>query len=281
LPAGNVGLPGRGAARFVGIFVVLVLTQLSAYRYLIESLGNDFYLFNVAQHTTAVLGFIGYQATLEESTGNLNPAEVRAYLGVNPDSSQPLSAWELYRYRALGIRNPSRLPVEFGPRVSFVLKPGIHHRLRELEKERQNLVSEEDAPENTLESLEQDIFSLREELNAGLQDPKLRAQQQGVHFSFNVVPTCGAIEVMAIFLAAVIAFPAGWRARLFGLVCGLLFLYGVNIFRLTCLAFIGALDGGGAWFTFIHEYVWQAIYVVFVVVVWLIWVEYGVRRRQT
>ena len=98
-------------------------------------------------------------------------------------------------------------------------------------------------------------------------------------FSFIVISECGAIEVMAIFLAAVLAFPAAWWKRLVGLAAGLPLMYAVNIFRLSVLGVIGALDQDGKWFKFAHEYVWQAVYIVFVVAVWLAWVEYIVRRR--
>jgi len=59
-------------------------------------------------------------------------------------------------------------------------------------------------------------------------------------------------------------------------------MYGVNIFRLTVLAVVGAIDqsDGRIWFSFAHEYVWQAVYIVFVVAVWLLWVEYVVKGRR-
>ena len=144
---------------------------------------------------------------------------------------------------------------------------------------RQALLKTSPAPSDKLQTLETSILALRKELTEGLKDPKKRKEQQGLYFSFNVVPACGAIEVMAIFLAAVIAFPAPWRSRAWGLLLGLAILYGVNLLRLCCLALIGAFDTGGPWFTFVHEYVWQAIYVIFVVVVWLVWVEVFVQRR--
>ncbi len=280
----------RGAARFVGVFVVLVLLQLTAYRYAVDSRANDWYLFNVARHTTWALDIIGHRATLEGNGTRLNPTEVRAIIfgaaqhvpvaGVQ-DPAPPLSAWERWLYRAHNLRKSASPGQEFGPRVSFVFRPGIHHRLEDLEASRQAMTRDDDAQPEALPALEGAIIDLRKEITKGLHDPEMRKRQQGIHFSFNVVPACGAIEVMAIFLAAVIAFPAPWRSRTWGLLAGLAILYGVNIFRLCCLAVIGAFDSGGDWFTFIHEYVWQAIYVVFVVVVWLAWVEVAVRRRAS
>ena len=123
---------------------------------------------------------------------------------------------------------------------------------------------------------------------------ELRKQQQALRgqgesgekdtsltFPFILIPECGAIEIMAIFLAAVLAFPTVWWKRILGLVAGLPIMYAVNVLRLTVLAIIGAMDESRVWFNFAHEYVWQAVYIIFVVAVWLLWVEYVVKRTRT
>lgn len=99
-----------------------------------------------------------------------------------------------------------------------------------------------------------------------------------LRFTFSLVPDCGALPSMSIYLAALIAFPASLRKRLLGIVIGVPILYGINVARLACLAMIGAWwrDDPGV-FEFAHQYVWQAIYVLFVVGVWLLWVELIVR----
>ena len=95
-----------------------------------------------------------------------------------------------------------------------------------------------------------------------------------LQFTFSLVPDCGALPSMSIFIAALIAFPASMRKRALGLLIGVPILYIINLARLTCLAAIGAY-----WkqtpevFEFAHQYVWQAIYVLIVVGVWLLWVE--------
>ena len=99
-------------------------------------------------------------------------------------------------------------------------------------------------------------------------------------FMFMIIPECGAMEIFAIFLAAVIAFPTTWRKRIIGILGGLPLMYAVNIFRLACLGFIGAYSGGGHWFDFFHHFVWQGVYIIFVVAVWLGWIELVVRKRH-
>ena len=252
----DVPYPFRGVLRFVAVFVVLVLLQLIGYRYYVVSPANDWYLFQVARHTAGLLNLVGHGAALE-------------FDGTSPDSR---SAWAQWQDRAQRARTSSPTPPEMGPRVNFVWRPGIHQRIQELEAAR---------AANSSPSAERDaqIQALRDKVTASLSNPEQRAAQQGKQFRFDVVPTCGATEIMAIFLAAVLAFPATGRQRTVGLALGIPALYGINLLRLTCLAIIGALDGGGAWFNFAHEYVWQAIYVGIVVLAWLAWVEFVVRRR--
>ncbi|MCX6034245.1 MAG: archaeosortase/exosortase family protein, partial [Chloroflexi bacterium] len=90
----------------------------------------------------------------------------------------------------------------------------------------------------------------------------------------------GPIPTMVIFVAAAVAFPTRWWKKLLAAALGVPFLYLVNALRLTVLAVIGAWDHGGAVFKFTHEYIWQGIYIIFVVVVWLAWVELLARRRR-
>ena len=124
-----------------------------------------------------------------------------------------------------------------------------------------------------LAKVEQEAADLKAESLA------LRQRRAGRSFNFVVIPDCGAIPSMSIFVSAVLAFPALWRKRLAGILIGLPILYTVNAFRLAFLAVVGAWDNAGTVFQFSHHYLWQGIYIVFVVAVWMSWVEFLVKRR--
>ena len=169
-----------------------------------------------------------------------------------------------------------------GPMVSFVAAPGLRTKIgdangewRAIQKDPDRSADEETAAKEKLDALiaERDALPMGDERSYALRDRS---------FLFIVVPDCGAIEVMSIFLAAVCAFPTRWRKRLLGLAIGLPVLYGVNILRLSSLAFLAAYDPtpGIKWFHFGHEYVWQAVFIIFVVAVWLCWIEFLVQRRE-
>ena len=143
-----------------------------------------------------------------------------------------------------------------------------------------------DAP--TQASLLDELAQERELVEAELEAARANNEPphviRGLLFPFTVVPDCGAIPSMSIFFAAVVAFPTRWWKRLAGVVVGLPILYGINCVRLMCLALVGAWDYGmgygGKYFNFAHHYVWQGIYIVFVVAVWMAWVEFVVRGGE-
>jgi len=99
------------------------------------------------------------------------------------------------------------------------------------------------------------------------------------NFSMVVVSECSGAEAMAIFCASVIAFPATIKEKLLAVGIGLPALYVVNVLRLVCLGLLGAFASREV-FQFAHVYVWQTIFILFVVCVWLLWIEKVVKRGQ-
>lgn len=197
-----------------------------------------------------------------------------------PDA--PLTFAERYRYRREHSRHSRRTT---GPRVWFVYNDGLEIQLRALTTELQRVrgdasIGMEERPA-LLARMEEELDQLRTAIAAERAKDQPDFGVLGRFFVFIIVPECGAIEVMAIFLAAVVAFPTRWRKKLAGLVIGLPIMYGVNVLRLSFLAVVGALDTSrDRWvFNFAHEYLWQTVYIAFVVVVWLLWIEFVVRGR--
>lgn len=288
--------PRYPAFQFISIFVVSVLVLLTGYRYAVNTQANDWYLYQVARNTTTALNWIGQSALLEnEERSKVNPAEARASLAAwargedkaTPEdylqvSKERLTTWERYSFRIQQSRRAKGHGI-LGPHVTFVWKPGVTERITQAEAELTALQNNSSLPEtekaSQMAALATRLDTLRAEQEHNRLDPALQRLNRGISFSFFIIPECGAIEVMAIFFAAVIAFPTLWRRRLIGLLVGLPIMYLVNILRLTCLAVIGALDSSREWFDFSHHYAWQAIYIVFVVAVWLCWVEIVVRER--
>jgi archaeosortase B (VPXXXP-CTERM-specific) len=89
--------------------------------------------------------------------------------------------------------------------------------------------------------------------------------------SVEVIEECtGAYEII-IFWAAVLAYPARWRARVIGLFGGMIALLLINVLRMMLLVAVG-----NRWpqsFQFMHIYFWQATLILMIVSVWILWIK--------
>ena len=296
--------------QFVVVFVLGVFIVYGGYQYAVDSEANSWYLFKVASHTALVLDKIGYSTEQENiSSSQRETTYIRAYLAAiergeeppfdkirNKEDEPPLTAWEKFRYRqlkasrtyekqkdrilnnkkldpALRARRLHELEKYVGPYVRYIARPGLSMHIRDLRNKIKEL-SESYGPETKpqIEALRSELKDL-EARKKELSPEELLEANKSKMMPFSVIPECGAIEVMAIFASAVLAFPARWKKRILGIIIGIPVLYGVNILRLTCLAIIGAWYDRSV-FNFAHEYVWQGIYIVFVLFLWLVWVEF-------
>jgi len=97
----------------------------------------------------------------------------------------------------------------------------------------------------------------------------LRHTQNG--FAVSIEAGCNGVEATIVLLAAVLAFPAPWKNKLIGLAAGIVAVQGLNIVRVISLFYIGQWDLEV--FEWAHLYVWQALIMLDVLIVWLIWVR--------
>lgn len=96
-------------------------------------------------------------------------------------------------------------------------------------------------------------------------------------FGVSIEPGCNGIEACIVLFAAVMAFPASWRHKLVGLVVGFVAVQGLNIVRVISLFYLG--QWSTPVFNFAHEYLWQALIMLDVLIVWLLWVRADARAQ--
>ncbi|RYF43496.1 MAG: exosortase H [Comamonadaceae bacterium] len=92
---------------------------------------------------------------------------------------------------------------------------------------------------------------------------------------------CNGVEACIILVAALLAYPASWRARGVGLVAGMAAIQGVNLLRIISLFYLSQWNMQV--FEFSHLYLWQALIMLDVVAVWLLWMRWAARgsyRRE-
>ncbi len=90
-------------------------------------------------------------------------------------------------------------------------------------------------------------------------------------FAVSIEAGCNGIEATIVLVAAIFAFPAAWRDRFVGLAAGIVAVQGLNIVRVISLFYLGQWNMQV--FEWAHLYVWQALIMLDVLVVWLVWVR--------
>jgi exosortase/archaeosortase family protein len=88
-------------------------------------------------------------------------------------------------------------------------------------------------------------------------------------FEVDVAPACSGAVPTSIYLAAVLAYPVGWRPKLIGSLLGIVAIHLVNLLRVAGLFLIGLYFR--EIFHETHVYVAQSLVVCFAVALWLFW----------
>ena len=90
-------------------------------------------------------------------------------------------------------------------------------------------------------------------------------------FAVSIEAGCNGVEATIVLVAAMLAFPAPWKNRLVGLAAGIIAVQGLNVVRVISLFYLGQWNMRA--FEWAHLYVWQALIMLDVLIVWLIWVR--------
>ena len=88
---------------------------------------------------------------------------------------------------------------------------------------------------------------------------------------------CNGVEASLILLAALLAYPAEWRARLWGAVAGFAAIQIANLARIITLFYLAGWHPSV--FEFAHLYLWQALIMLDVLIVWLLWIRWVTKRQ--
>lgn len=95
-------------------------------------------------------------------------------------------------------------------------------------------------------------------------------------FAVSIEAGCNGVEASIVLVAAVLAFPAPWRARLAAIALGFLAVQALNIVRIISLFYLGHwnLDI----FTWVHLYLWPALIMLDVLIVFIVYLRWVARN---
>lgn len=91
-------------------------------------------------------------------------------------------------------------------------------------------------------------------------------------FAVSIEAGCNGVEATIVLIAAVIAFPASWRARLTAIGLGFLAIQAMNIVRIISLFYLG--DWNLDLFSWVHLYLWPALIMLDVLIVFIVYLRY-------
>ncbi len=91
-------------------------------------------------------------------------------------------------------------------------------------------------------------------------------------FAVSIEAGCNGVEASIVLIAAVLAFPAGWKARLAAIALGFLTIQALNILRIITLFYLGNWDVDI--FSWVHLYLWPALIMLDVLVVFILYLRY-------
>lgn len=100
-----------------------------------------------------------------------------------------------------------------------------------------------------------------------VQGAVLRSPVNG--FAIEMMDGCNGVNVSLLLWSAIVAFPAGWRSKLVGVVAGGMILQTLNLVRFISLFYLGQVSR--TWFEFAHGYLWETLLVLDAMVFYWIW----------
>jgi exosortase H (IPTLxxWG-CTERM-specific) len=121
---------------------------------------------------------------------------------------------------------------------------------------------------NTLAAISADVVKLFD-AQVIAEGKLLQSERNG--FAVSIEAGCNGVEATIVLVAAMLAFPASWQRKLAGLAIGIVAVQGLNVIRVISLFYLGQWSQDA--FEFAHRYVWQALIMLDVLVIWLLWVR--------
>ncbi len=97
-------------------------------------------------------------------------------------------------------------------------------------------------------------------------------------FAVSIESGCNGVEATIVLIAAVLAFPAPWRARITTIIAGFFAIQALNIVRIISLFYLGQWNE--EIFAFSHLYLWPALIMLDVLLVFLVYLHVLGRQEE-
>jgi exosortase H (IPTLxxWG-CTERM-specific) len=97
-------------------------------------------------------------------------------------------------------------------------------------------------------------------------------------FAVSIEAGCNGVEATIVLVAAIVAYPASWRARLIAIGLGFLAIQVMNLARIISLFYLG--NWNMEIFSWIHLYLWPSLIMLDVLIVFIVYLRYLSGHKQ-
>jgi archaeosortase B (VPXXXP-CTERM-specific) len=97
--------------------------------------------------------------------------------------------------------------------------------------------------------------------------------------TWNVTSECTAVNAIFLFIAFLLAYASSARSKLLGLAAGIPLILLANVLRLVALGWVTEYWPKTA--HLFHDYVWETVFLFFIVGLWFVWIDLVVNREET
>lgn len=94
--------------------------------------------------------------------------------------------------------------------------------------------------------------------------------------TFQIIPECTGILAAMIYCSCILAYPAKWKEKAVGVVIGFPSILAMNLVRMVFLVYIG--NSHPNIFEYVHSYLWQGTFIIFILLIWFLWIEFVVKQ---
>ena len=91
-------------------------------------------------------------------------------------------------------------------------------------------------------------------------------------FAVAIQAGCNGVEALIVLVAAIIAFPSPWKHKLIGILIGFFAVEILNLVRIISIFYLGQWNF--KIFEWAHLYIWEALIMLDVLILFLIWLRY-------
>ena len=97
-------------------------------------------------------------------------------------------------------------------------------------------------------------------------------------YAVSIKSGCNGVEAAMILAAAILAYPAPWLKKLWGMVVGVLAIQVLNVVRIISLYYLGAWSQQAL--DIAHLYVWPGLIILDALLIFLLWIHWLGRGKR-